>query len=185
MREFSLWLGNALDVLRTLPDESVHACATSPPLLGSESLWNRTADLGRHSAALIGLIMNCGTAAGVSAASRGLAGRFHPALEESGQGPGAGGGRFCRRCGAGRGELGLEPTPELYISHVASIFAQVRRVLRTDGTLWLVLGELIRRIMGQSGSQDNARHPAANSWTYDPKTRPLSEARESRGFAGE
>jgi DNA modification methylase len=35
----------------------------------------------------------------------------------------------------------LEPDPELYIDHVASVFDEVRRVLRSDGTLWLNLGD--------------------------------------------
>lgn len=38
-------------------------------------------------------------------------------------------------------QLGLEPTPDLYIEHLVAIFQQVRRVLRTDGTLWLNLGD--------------------------------------------
>jgi len=48
---------------------------------------------------------------------------------------------FCQRCGAWRGCLGLEPTPELYVAHMVEIFREVRRVLRDDGTLWLVLGD--------------------------------------------
>lgn len=31
------------------------------------------------------------------------------------------------------GELGLEPTPEMYIAHVVLVFREVRRVLREDG----------------------------------------------------
>ena len=44
-------------------------------------------------------------------------------------------------CGAWRGELGLEPTPELYVSHLADVFDEVRRVLREDGTCWVNLGD--------------------------------------------
>lgn len=32
-------------------------------------------------------------------------------------------------------QLGLEPTPELYIEHLVEIFREARRVLRNDGTL--------------------------------------------------
>lgn len=39
------------------------------------------------------------------------------------------------------GELGLEPTPELYVEHLVAVFRAVRRVLRDDGTLWLNLGD--------------------------------------------
>lgn len=47
----------------------------------------------------------------------------------------------CVWCAAWRGELGLEPTPELYVRHMVEVFREVRRVLRTDGTLWLNLGD--------------------------------------------
>lgn len=50
-------------------------------------------------------------------------------------------GKFCRICGAWRGCLGLEPTPELYIGHLVQVFRAARRVLRGDGTLWLNLGD--------------------------------------------
>ena len=39
------------------------------------------------------------------------------------------------------GQLGLEATPELYIQRMTEVFAEVRRVLRVDGTLWLNLGD--------------------------------------------
>lgn len=39
------------------------------------------------------------------------------------------------------GQLGLERTPEAYVSTLVAVFAEVRRVLREDGTLWLNLGD--------------------------------------------
>ena len=39
------------------------------------------------------------------------------------------------------GQLGLEPTPEEYVANLVAVFREVRRVLRDDGTLWLVLGD--------------------------------------------
>ena len=39
------------------------------------------------------------------------------------------------------GQLGLEPTPEEYAARMVEVFREVRRVLRDDGTLWLVLGD--------------------------------------------
>lgn len=48
---------------------------------------------------------------------------------------------FCQKCGAWRGCYGLEPTPELFVEHTVTIFREVRRVLRDDGTLWLNLGD--------------------------------------------
>lgn len=39
------------------------------------------------------------------------------------------------------GQLGLEKTPEEYVVRVVEIFREARRVLRSDGTLWLNLGD--------------------------------------------
>lgn len=38
-------------------------------------------------------------------------------------------------------QLGLEPTPELYVEHMVAVFREVRRVLSDDGTLWLNIGD--------------------------------------------
>jgi site-specific DNA-methyltransferase (cytosine-N4-specific) len=48
---------------------------------------------------------------------------------------------YCARCGAWRGQLGLEPTPEMYVWHLVQIFHEAHRVLRDDGTLWLNIGD--------------------------------------------
>ena len=39
------------------------------------------------------------------------------------------------------GQLGLEPTPEQYVENMVAVFREVRRVLRSDGTVWLNLGD--------------------------------------------
>lgn len=38
-------------------------------------------------------------------------------------------------------ELGLEKTPEEYVKKITEIFGEVRRTLRDDGTLWIVIGD--------------------------------------------
>ncbi len=42
---------------------------------------------------------------------------------------------------ASRQEVGQESTPEQYVQHLVAIFREARRVLRKEGTLWLVLGD--------------------------------------------
>ncbi|MEM3486591.1 MAG: site-specific DNA-methyltransferase [Candidatus Methanomethyliaceae archaeon] len=54
------------------------------------------------------------------------------------------------------GQLGLEPTPEMYTAHLLAVFREVWRVLRNDGTLWLNLGDCYT-----SGNRD-ARDPGRN-----------------------
>jgi DNA modification methylase len=39
------------------------------------------------------------------------------------------------------GQIGQEETPEEYVRKLTEVFREVRRVLRSDGTLWLVLGD--------------------------------------------
>lgn len=47
-------------------------------------------------------------------------------------------------------QIGLEETPQQYVASLVHVFQQVRRVLRDDGTLWLVLGD---SYMAQGGPQ--------------------------------
>jgi DNA modification methylase len=133
--------GDALDVLATLPDGLAQTCVTSPPYWGlrdygvAPRVWGGDpgcrhcwgeGERGRRSDLL------------PSEQSR-SAGRLD--RDERQGGAGLQGGRFCRRCGAWRGCLGLEPDPDLYVNHLVSVLGEVRRVLREDGTLWLVLGD--------------------------------------------
>jgi DNA modification methylase len=39
------------------------------------------------------------------------------------------------------GQLGLENTPDEYVHSMVQVFRQVRRVLRTDGTCWIIMGD--------------------------------------------
>ena len=73
-------VGDAIEVLQTLDDASIHTCITSPPYYGQRD-YNV------------------------------------------------------------EGQLGLEATPEEYVAALVTVFREVRRVLRDDGTVWLNLGD--------------------------------------------
>ena len=60
-----------------------------------------------------------------------------------------------RDYGMGPDQLGLEPTPELYVRHLVEILREVRRVLRDDGTVWLNLGDCYQS--GNRGGYDRNR----------------------------
>lgn len=49
------------------------------------------------------------------------------------------------------GQLGLERTPDEYVSKMVEVFGEVRRVLRDDGTLWLNLGDSYNCYAGNRG----------------------------------
>lgn len=48
---------------------------------------------------------------------------------------------ICSKCDAWKGELGQEPTPELFIKHLTTIFHELKRVLRNDGIFWANIGD--------------------------------------------
>jgi DNA modification methylase len=58
------------------------------------------------------------------------------------------------------GQIGLEETPEQYVANLLNIFAEVRRVLRQDGTLWLNVGDTYAT--GSGGSGTNSRKQKSN-----------------------
>lgn len=61
-------------------------------------------------------------------------------------------GKFCQQCGAWCGQLGLEPTIELYIEHMVDVFRYVRELLKDDGTLWLNIGDSYATGAGSVGN---------------------------------
>jgi DNA modification methylase len=100
----TIYTGDVLEVLRTMPDESVHCVVTSPPYWG---------------------LRDYGVA----------------------------------------GQIGLEKTPEEYVTKMVEVFREVRRVLRGDGTLWLNLGSSYAsgdRSTYRCGASDNKGHLIQN-----------------------
>jgi len=130
--------GHVLDVLKTLPDESVHCCITSPPYWGL-----RKYDIPD---VIFDEPGGCEHEWGEVAPRRAR----HPEDvkdQESKQATNLGSNcelpntKLCSRCSAWRGQLGLEPTPALFIKHIVEVFREVRRVLRKDGVMFLNLGD--------------------------------------------
>lgn len=52
------------------------------------------------------------------------------------------------------GQIGQEPTPEEYVAKLVAVFREVRRVLRSDGTAWVNLGDTYFRSWGNYGGQN-------------------------------
>lgn len=48
-------------------------------------------------------------------------------------------------------QIGLERTPEAYVSQLVAVFAAVRKVMADDGTLWLNLGDSYNAYNGGAG----------------------------------
>ena len=125
-----LFVGDALATLRSMPDESVQTCVTSPPYWGLRDYGTAEWEGGdpdcdhKPKAAPRSTRPTAGLTGGKATVDAGTVHRDCP-------------------CGAIRidQQLGLEPTPEEYVANMVAVFREVRRVLREDGTLWLNLGD--------------------------------------------
>lgn len=66
-----------------------------------------------------------------------------------------------------RGEIGAERRLQTYLSHLSDVFGNLRRVVRKDGTLWLVMGDAFTS--GNRRYRDvDSRHPV-RGMVYRPK----------------
>lgn len=104
----SILIGDCRDVLKTLPDESVHCCVSSPPYFGL---------------------------------------RDYDAP----------------------GQIGLEQTPDEYVSELLGVFSEVRRVLRPDGVFWLNLGDSYAGSWGRQGHSETPATISRSSIANHPK----------------
>ncbi len=131
--------GNARDKLKGLPPDFFHCAATSPPYFGlrrydgGEEVWGGDDGCEHEWADEESVRRDRGVAKGITAKVG------NQVREVSGTCTCQ--GRLCAKCGAWRGQLGGEPTPELYITHLVEICREVRRVLRPDGVFWLNIGD--------------------------------------------
>jgi DNA modification methylase len=168
--------GEVREVLGRLPDESIHCVVTSPPYWGLRDyglppvLWGGSPSCPHEWDSLIpgNTKGGTGTPNGRNAVGAGYA-------------RGERRGRFCLSCDAWLGQLGLEPTAELFVQHLAGIFDEVRRVLRSDGTLWLNLGDTFQ---GDSPVRRSSSEAFSDRW--DPsQTRGRGGSRRSAARSGD
>ncbi len=73
----------------------------------------------------------------------------------------------CLKCGVWRGSYGLEPTPELYIAHTIEILNEIKRVLRSDGCLFLNIGDSYFGSQQGYGTKNPTPKQAWNTGTLD------------------
>ncbi len=146
--------GDALATLEGLDSDSIDCCVTSPPYWGlrdygiEPTVWGGSPRCEHEWGA-----EERGKRADMKPAEESNSVSRVGTDERQGVGPPSG-GRYCRRCSAWLGCLGLEPTPEDFVHHMVAIFEQVRRVLKPTGTVFLNIGDSY--IAGQGGRQTAA-----------------------------
>ena len=120
-------------MLKTVPDGIVDCCVTSPPYYGlrdyGTGVWT-------------GGDPNCPHYRTSKKSDKTATG--HKNMMETGHPVGdAIFKNICPICGAVRidKQIGLEETPEEYIQRLVTVFREVKRVLRDDGTLWVNIGD--------------------------------------------
>jgi len=120
--------GDALARLKELSSESVDCCITSPPYYGLRDYGTAKWEGGNP---------ECNHVVGNQVQDTMAKGAII-----SGVRPGCDASK-CKLCGAIRvdGQIGLEESPEAYVSKLVEVFREVRRVLKKEGTLWLNLGD--------------------------------------------
>ena len=130
-----IYIGDNIESLRQLEDNSVNCCITSPPYYGlrdyGTAKWvGGDPNCPHREVNPFGASTNVGTHSKMKSVGE-VAGNAHVYK------------KVCKRCGAIREDLqvGLEETPEQYIERLVNIFREVKRILRDDGTLWVNIGD--------------------------------------------
>jgi len=156
--------GDAFKLLKQMPSESIDCVVTSPPYYGLRVYG------GGEVETIFDGDMNCqhewGDAIPVKEDWRwhALKNETHPNGIKQAKGTIAKDhGAFCIKCGAWRGQLGLEPSWEMYVQHLVELFREVKRVLKKTGSLWLNIGDTY------ASSKMNWTEEWANKPQWHPK----------------
>ncbi len=79
-------------------------------------------------------------------------------------------------------EIGCEETPEEYVERLVAVFAEVRRVLKDDGVLWLNLGDSYSH--GGCGARDQRRWPKQSRNDHMPRHKKKNTGLKPKDLVG-
>ena len=133
--KYEIRVGDNIELLKKMPDQSVHCVITSPPYWGLRDYGTGTWEGGDE---------DCDHVANPNATKKFGNEEFNkncPSREMTKTK-----GYYedvCPKCGAVRtdSQLGQEDTPQEFVENLVGLFREIRRVLRDDGTVWLNLGD--------------------------------------------
>ncbi|MEK6883057.1 MAG: DNA methyltransferase, partial [Nanoarchaeota archaeon] len=145
--------GNSLEQLKLIPSESIDTIMCSPPYwavrdykIREDIIWDGDSNC-KHDFKLIKRKLHGGSTSEEWANTVNKGMQKSDWITEDG---------FCSKCRAWKGQLGLEPTYNLFIKHLCDIFVEVKRVLKKSGTCWVNMGDSYSGNMGKrDGWTDN------------------------------
>ena len=148
--------GNVLDMLKTIADESVDCIVSSPAYYGlrsykgADTIWGGNPECEHEWISQQNHKDNLRFRDPNHTASVGNnknAEIFADPTVLSGN---------CSKCSAWKGQLGLEPTYQMYIDHLMLVMKELKRVLKKTGTLFWNMGDSYAGDMGsRAGWQDS------------------------------
>ena len=130
-------IGNCLESLKRIEDNSIQSIVTSPPYWGlrnygiEPTIWGGDANCQHQWDLQPPRRVRNESDVSNGTKQKTNKGSIHN-LHET---------QKCKLCGAWLGVLGDEPTPKLFVDHFSLITKELWRVLKDDGTFWLNLGD--------------------------------------------
>jgi len=130
--------GDCREVMRNFPSESIDMVMFSPPYYGlrnygeaTETVWGGDSNC-QHEWSEIVKPKERGSYGESSwhRPGRDVEAKWKPQKSN-----------FCVKCGAWKGQLGLEPDWRMYIAHLVEICREIKRVLKKTGSMYIVIGD--------------------------------------------
>jgi len=131
--EIDILNGDCIEMMKTLPDNCVDTCITSPPYWGLRDyggggkVWGGDPECECDWEGYERPSENTRN----NNNSLQLKSAYWEPQEQA----------HCKHCDAWFGQLGLEPTIQQYVKNMVEVFSHVHRILKPEGTLWLNLGD--------------------------------------------
>jgi len=150
--------GDSREKLKEMPEESVDMVVTSPPYYGLrdygddvESIWGGEDDC-KHDWGTVTKKPRGGNNTEENPPDVG--GNEHTQETRLRGGDGIE-SNYCSKCGAWKGQLGLEPSPIQFVRNITEICNEIYRVLKPEGSFYLNLGDTYAGGGGISGVPDD------------------------------
>tara|TARA_B100000963_G_C22618481_1_gene668623 strand:- start:834 stop:2024 length:1191 start_codon:yes stop_codon:yes gene_type:complete len=148
-----LYGADVRDGLKHVADNSIQTICTSPPYWGLRDYGTAT---------WVGGDSNCNHTSSKDNDN------LKPHVSRPNGGHRGGSNNECRLCGAKRvdSQIGLEDSVEEYVKSIVDVFHACKRVLKSDGTLWLNLGDTYAGGGGASGHTAQTKNMGRTTNSY-------------------